>query len=173
MPQLAASFPDYSAHNWRVSSNVGGVQGRYGALHRRAGRQGREGGYSGRQGKGCEMTTRSNRRGDPTPIGAPTKWSDRVAVCCGARVRYAPGPHIHGLPFLYHLLVARRRYAHCAGGEKVQRFYFPPTLVVYVRYPHVSAQRPSGSLSESCPKIGDLPKSPFPSAAALVPSAGK
>jgi hypothetical protein len=27
-------------------------------------------------------------------------------------------------------------------------------------------------LSESCPKIGDVPKSPFPSVAALVPSAG-
>jgi hypothetical protein len=27
-------------------------------------------------------------------------------------------------------------------------------------------------LSESCPKIGDVPKSPFPTVAALVPSAG-
>jgi hypothetical protein len=30
----------------------------------------------------------------------------------------------------------------------------------------------SCGLSESCPKIGDVPKSPFPSVAALVPSAG-
>ena len=43
-PLLAAStFPDCSAHNWRVSSNVGGIQGRYEGLHRRAGRQGRSG----------------------------------------------------------------------------------------------------------------------------------
>jgi hypothetical protein len=33
-------------------------------------------------------------------------------------------------------------------------------------------KRTSSSLSESCPKIGDLPKSPFPPVAALVPSAG-
>src|SRR5262249_2594513 len=32
--------------------------------------------------------------------------------------------------------------------------------------------RASAGLSESCPKIGDVPKSPFPSVAALVPSAG-
>src|ERR1700730_11741607 len=30
----------------------------------------------------------------------------------------------------------------------------------------------SSGLSESCPKIGDVPKSPFPTVAALVPSAG-
>src|SRR5438876_11849673 len=30
----------------------------------------------------------------------------------------------------------------------------------------------SCGLSKSCPKIGDVPKSPFPSVAALVPSAG-
>ena len=33
-------------------------------------------------------------------------------------------------------------------------------------------QQTSSGLSESYPKIGDVPKSPFPTVAALVPSAG-
>jgi hypothetical protein len=38
--------------------------------------------------------------------------------------------------------------------------------------PPVTQIQASCGLSESCPKIGDVPKSPFPSVAALVPSAG-
>ena len=38
--------------------------------------------------------------------------------------------------------------------------------------PQLPKYRQAVGLSESCPKIGDVPKSPFPSVAALVPSAG-
>src|SRR5437763_14495240 len=38
--------------------------------------------------------------------------------------------------------------------------------------PQLPRYRQAVGLSESCPKIGDVPKSPFPSVAALVPSAG-
>ena len=38
--------------------------------------------------------------------------------------------------------------------------------------PQLPKYRQALALSESCPKIGDVPKSPFPSVAALVPSAG-
>jgi hypothetical protein len=38
--------------------------------------------------------------------------------------------------------------------------------------PQLPEYRQAVGLSESCPKIGDVPKSPFPSVAALVPSAG-
>jgi hypothetical protein len=44
-------------------------------------------------------------------------------------------------------------------------------IALYVRHPSYNIQASCG-LSESCPKIGDVPKSPFPPVAALVPSAG-
>ena len=38
--------------------------------------------------------------------------------------------------------------------------------------PPDQVQASNNGLSESCPKNGDVPKSPFPTVAALVPSAG-
>ena len=56
-------------------------------------------------------------------------------------------------------------------NSKVQRLNSPPLLCFESGTPTYK-QRTSSTLSESCPKIGDRPKSPFTSAAALVPSAG-
>jgi hypothetical protein len=55
--------------------------------------------------------------------------------------------------------------------ESDQRVISQPAIVLYVRHPHNQILASSG-LSESCPKIGDVPKSPFHTVAALVPSAG-
>ena len=43
--------------------------------------------------------------------------------------------------------------------------------MVYAPHPHIR-RKASSNLSKSCPKNGDVPKSPFPTVAAVVPSAG-
>ena len=49
--------------------------------------------------------------------------------------------------------------------------FLAPPLFLAPDTPHDQIQASCG-LSESCPKIGDVPKSPFPTVAVLVPSAG-
>ena len=44
-------------------------------------------------------------------------------------------------------------------------------LALYPRHPMLFLWA-SGSLPQSCPKNGDVPKFPFPTVAAVVPSAG-
>jgi hypothetical protein len=56
-------------------------------------------------------------------------------------------------------------------GINLRPPFFDPPLCFTFSTPHAHV-RASGGLTESCPKIGDVPKSPFPPVAALVPSAG-
>jgi hypothetical protein len=69
----------------------------------------------------------------------------------------------------------RRRSATPANWEgivskrKDSAQFLDPPLCFYARHPTFSD---TGNLPESCPKIGDVPKSPFRTVAALVPSAG-
>jgi hypothetical protein len=50
-------------------------------------------------------------------------------------------------------------------------FLMASDFALYVRHSTYQTQAGYG-LPESCPKIGDVPKSPFASVAALTPSAG-
>jgi hypothetical protein len=50
--------------------------------------------------------------------------------------------------------------------------YSKPLLCLGVLPPILICIRQALSLPESCPKIGDVPKFPFPTVAARVPSAG-
>src|SRR5919198_5717641 len=56
--------------------------------------------------------------------------------------------------------------------DDVSRLIPRSAIVLCVRHPQLAKLRAGAGLSEGCPKIGDVPKSPFPSVAALVPSAG-
>jgi hypothetical protein len=89
-------------------------------------------------------------------------------VCCGRKA--PPCGQILRTP--YQMIGYRgAMFLYARPQEGSRRFNCPPTLCLKYGTP-TCMQRTSSSLSESCPKIGDLPKSPFPSAAALVPSAG-
>jgi hypothetical protein len=73
-------------------------------------------------------------------------------------------------------LPSRRHGSRQAGGvpdgEKVLSAYFLDSPLCFrLNTPRIEIQA-SNCLSESCPKIGDVPKSPFATVAALVPSAG-
>src|SRR5207244_12353129 len=77
----------------------------------------------------------------------------------------SPSVHLRGA-FL------RPWHAVRADGKKVLHTQFLDPLLRFTSGTPVTQIQASAGLSESCPKIGDIPKSPFPSVAALVPSAG-
>jgi hypothetical protein len=54
----------------------------------------------------------------------------------------------------------------------VQQLNFLDPPLYFASGTHYTITRKSSDSSESCPKIDDVPKSPFPVVAALVPSVG-
>src|SRR3954447_14885822 len=64
-----------------------------------------------------------------------------------------------------------RNGAATPSSTRISAYFFDPTLLFTIHTPRNQIQA-SSCLSESCPKIGDVPKSPVPPPAALVPSAG-
>ena len=81
------------------------------------------------------------------------------------------------LRFLATLSASQRQIALAARAMRLMARRCS-TINSSIRYcalrpaPQLPKYRQAVGLSESCPKIGDVPKSPFSSVAALVPSAG-
>ena len=105
-----------------------------------------------------------------------SSYGATLLLCCPRSPRcrpvQSPVQHLEP-PFIDHLVGGAASLWSCYARQQegFQRLNSHLLLCLKSGTP-TCMKRTSSSLSESCPKIGDLPKSPFPPVAALVPSAG-